>query len=211
MDALQIPVAPDAHMSAIAYRGHGALTIVFLHDQGLDLDSLRPLAAAVGVPEAHKIVVDLPGHGLSPDPPPRFDLAGEFSSWLAQQEWSPLIVVGAGRAAALTLRIAGLEGVLGVALLAPRLDPGEAEPQAVQVPTLAVLPAKSSEVVDDWHRLRRHIRSRWLSVSVTAEYDDIVHSGGPFRRQLATHLRGFVRELYGLHRQRAARDALSRR
>lgn len=214
MEPLEIALGDDRHVAGVVDHGAGEATLLLLHEVGLDLDSLRRLARAIGFPEARKLVIDLPGHGLS---------SGEFDAEIAEESlldlhrqlvdraWVPLIVVAAGQAARFALRLAQLDEVIGVALLSPRRDPGDPDPdRVVHVPTFAVVPTRPEPAVQDWLAIRRNVRNRWLSASMAADHDDVVRVQGPFARQIGTHLQGFVREVHGLHVVLRRREHLRR-
>ena len=186
--------------------GDGSFTIVFLHEVGLDLDSLHPLASQLGIDEALKLLVDLPGHGLSTgqlDPSHFDDDALALQRWVARNAATPLVIVSAGAATPFGCVLARTPDVIGLALLAPYgIEPSCDPPAPIPVPTIAVLPNRTKSVVETWHSLRGSVRNRWMSASMTAEVDDVVRFRGDLRSQIATHLQGFIREVYALHRLR---------
>lgn len=194
-EPLQVALSPDLTVSGIWLRGEGRLTVLFLHDQGVDLDAVLPLLAGLRMPEAHKLAFDLPGHGLSGGV---VSDAGQSLSALcdslAVDGHGPFVIVACGHSARLAWGLAKRSDVIGLGLVSPVLD-GPLPPESFsRAPVLVFLAAASPEVVAAWTALKVRLRARWLSASLALTHDDLVGLRG-CDGQIASHISGFVRDL----------------
>ncbi len=119
--AVELSVAGAAVFGELTQVEGAPGTVLLLHDQGGDLDSVRPFARALGTLLLDTLLVDLPGHGLS---------GGSWSADaggavrqaldLAARPGRPVGVVAVGAACALLLQQSAAS-VAAVALVSPRL------------------------------------------------------------------------------------------
>ena len=197
---LHLALTPELSISGLWLRGEGRLTVLFLHDFGADLGAVLPVLANLGVPEAHKIAVDLPGHGMSDgtaeDAAPALDLLCDA---LGAEGHGPFVIVGCGHSADLAWTLGGRKDVFGLSLVSPVLGKaGAATREPFQRgPVLVFLATASPEVVTSWSALKMRLRARWLSVSLAVRHEDLV----AFRncdRQISSHIGGFVRDLMAM-------------
>lgn len=198
-EPLHVVLASGHSLSGLWLRGAGRLTVLFLHDHDhdADLDAVLPLLAQMGMPEAHKIALDLPGHGLSEGAPEHAAQAlSMFCDRLGAEGQGPFVVVGCGRSAGLAWTLGSRGDVLGTVLVSPDFaDAGVTEPEPFRrTPVLVFLAAASPEFVAAWTALRARLRARWLSVSLAVTHEDLLALRG-CDRQIASHLAGFAREL----------------
>lgn len=194
---LHMALTPDLSISGQWLRGAGRITVLALHDIGADLDAVLPLLANIGLPEAHKIAVDLPGHGLSDgaqsDALPALDL---LCDRLAGEGHGPLVIVGFGHSAGLAWQLGRRDDVLGLCLVSPvaGAQAAAAEQPFRRAPVLVFLAAASPPVIAAWAAYKARLRGRWLSVSLAVTHDDLTALRG-CERQVASHLGGFARDL----------------
>lgn len=175
-------------------RGEGRFTIMFLHDEGADLDAVMPVVANVGLPEAHKLAVDLPGHGLSNGGEGLPALA-ELCDRLAEESGGRFVIVACGRSASLAWALGSRTDVMGLALVSPVLD-GDTPPVAtLRVPVVVFLAEASPAIVSAWTTLKSKLRARWMSVSMHVSHEELAGCADSCSRQTASHLNGFIRNL----------------
>jgi pimeloyl-ACP methyl ester carboxylesterase len=105
----------------------GAPRLVLLHGLAVSHRYLMPVAARLaGHHPTH--VVDLPGFGLSGDPGRVLDVAehaDHVAAWLKATQPSPVVVLGNsfGCQVAVDLAVRHLDGVCGLVLVGPTVDP----------------------------------------------------------------------------------------
>jgi pimeloyl-ACP methyl ester carboxylesterase len=137
---------------------------ILLHDEGHDLDQMRPMAAALRAARFSVLLVDLPGHGLSSgslalDGPHVIDaLLGTLPGD------SPRAVVAEGSSADVVLASAAGGSLTAYVLLSPRMSlPAQAVAQAPirHVPSLVILDPQDEAAVQVTEALRAHARATW--------------------------------------------------
>lgn len=190
-EALVLDAGQGCVLHGLRLPGAARMRLLFLHRRGSDLDAVLPLMHLVGLPEADKIAVDLPGHGLSPD-------AGDPQAALSRAcdglgREVALLVVACGDAAALGWTLAARPDVAGLCLLAPSGRP-PADDAFLRRPVLVFLPS-GADAAAQWQRFKARLRARWLEISLSATLDGMLRPEEPDCRQVATHLQGFAREL----------------
>ncbi len=183
------------------------MRLVFLHPPGSDLDAVMPLLHLVGLPEADKVALDLPGHGLSADAPDVDAALSRACDSLGPP--APLLVVACGEAGTWGWRLAARQETVGLCLLAP--SGGETLDSAfLRRPGVVFLPSGSEADATRWQHYQVRLRARWLKVSVPASsLDEMLRPDAACCRQVATHLQGFAREL--LMQAAVGRAGLSQR
>ncbi len=196
-EPLHVALTPELSISGMWLPGDGKLTVLFLHDHGADLDAVLPLVAGLRLPEAHKVAIDLPGHGLSggqsEEAPQSLSMLCDA---LGAEGRGPFVIVGCGYAARLAWTLGSRRDVLGLVLISPVLDdavPLTPEPFR-RAPVLVFLAAQSPEVVSAWAKLKTRLRARWLSASLAVTHDDLI-ALRDCDRQVASHIGGFARDL----------------
>lgn len=194
-EPLHVGLTSGSSISGMWLRGEGQVTILFLHDRGADLDAVLPLLAGLRIPEAHKVAIDLPGHGLSEGAEEDAEQSlSMLCDALAADGHGPFVVVGCGHAARLAWVLGGRDDVLGVSLVSPVLD-GPMTPEPFRrAPVLVFLAAASPEVVAAWNTLKTRLRARWLSASLAITHDELLGLRG-CDSQVASHIGGFARDL----------------
>ena len=176
----------------------GHFTLVFLHETGADLDALLPILGQVGLREARKIALDLPGHGLSSG---SFDAAGagdvlaELRDAMRERGWAPFLFVAAGTLVPHALELADAADTLGLCLVSPRTG-SEGICAVPRCPVLAFVSSSDGAAAADWLAVRAALNSWWMSVSIGADHAALVSGDGPAGSQIASHLQGFARDMY---------------
>lgn len=182
-----------ALLHGVRLSGQGRMRVLFLHDQSADLDSVLPLMRFVGLPEADKFALDLPGHGLSTemeDPAAALFLACEALSGAD----APLLVVACGSSSPLGWNLAQKAGSAGLCLVAP--DCGDLiDDTLLRCPVLTFLPS-FADAQSEWRKYKARLRARWLEVSMVSGLEEMLQPVTGDYRQVASHLQGFARELF---------------
>jgi pimeloyl-ACP methyl ester carboxylesterase len=186
---------PGGHVVAGTWLpGEGRLTLIFLHDLGADLDAVMPVAVNVGVPEANKLALDLPGHGLSSSGD-QLPILSALLDQLAAEDSGPFVIVGHGHSASLAWALGTRPDVLALALVSPVLDDALLPAIALRLPVIVFVAEASPEVAAAWQALKVRLRARWMSVSMHVSHEDLAGCADHCSRQTASHLNGFVRNL----------------
>jgi pimeloyl-ACP methyl ester carboxylesterase len=176
-----------------------SFTIIFLHEPGGDLDALLPVMRSVGIAEARKVAVDLPGHGLSTG---YFEL-GQVSDALdklrgvmRERGWGPFLYVAAGSTAMAGLDLARAHDSVGLCLVSPRSGEHAIGGDAPRCPVLAFIASRDEAASRDWSAIRSSLQSWWLGVSVAVDHQVLVTADASVSGQIASHLQGFARDMY---------------
>lgn len=185
---------PGATIAGAWLRGEGRLTILFLHDEGADLDAVMPAVTNVGVPEAHKLALDLPGHGLSSTGDALTSISALLDR-LTTEGSGPFVIVAHGRSASLGWGLGSRPDVIGLALVSPVLAGDLPPATTLRVPVIVFLAEASPAIVSAWKMLKLKLRARWMSVSMHVSHDELAGCAASCSRQTASHINGFVRSL----------------
>lgn len=194
-------------LHGLRLNGDGRMRLVFLHDQGADLDAVLPLMRLVGLPEADKIALDLPGHGLSTQVVDAASLLSGACESLARSG-VPVLIVACASSSPLGWKLAQHANAAGLCLVAPAS--GDLIDDAfLRCPVLAFVSSFGNGQAE-WRRYKARLRARWLEVSMVTSLEEMLRQGSGDCRQVATHLQGFARELLALsimpHRDRTRLD-----
>lgn len=174
-------------------------TMVFLHEPGKDLDAMLPILAHLGLSEARKVALDLPGHGLSSgDPAPGCigPALNQVLDDMLRRGWAPFLLVAAGEAALHAIAVADAAHTMGLCLLAPRRGDGLVTGTKARCPILAFVSSCDESGLAEWSSIRNALHSRWMTISIAVDHEALVTGDESVVGQVASHLQGFARDLY---------------
>lgn len=151
-------------------RAQGAMgAVVLFHDEGEDLDALRPISRPLRTLRLDALLVDLPGHGLSGG---SWDEHGRQAVGLAiahcaSQATPPPAVVAHGRATNLVLSHNDA-AVSALVTIGPRLSESELGPDSPwrRVPMLAVADPTDAEAQRSRRLIQRWLRAWYLQLNL---------------------------------------------
>ena len=200
MSAAPLAITLDAwqgpDIACVLLPADSAFSILFLHDEGGDLDSVSAAFHAPELADIRRIALDLPGHGMSGDCPP-----DEGDSWLgralavlAERGLAPFVIAGFGRSAARACRLAAAAPTCGLVAVAPSgaLDLAAAPPRGI--PLLGFVSGIEAEAGAHWQRFRDSAGLAWTMISLPLPSAEVVTPGAGAAGIIASHLSGFARE-----------------
>lgn len=122
-DAYELELDGGIVVRGIRIHGGSAARLVFLHDVGQDLDEFGRLPEALAACGCDVLAVDLPGHGVSDDPPDVATVPALVVQALREiRNDVPLGLVASGRTATVGAVVGRPHGIESQVLINPVLD-----------------------------------------------------------------------------------------
>jgi pimeloyl-ACP methyl ester carboxylesterase len=202
MSAAPLAITLDAwqgpDIAGVLLPAESAFSILFLHDEGRDLDSVSAAFHAPELADIRRIALDLPGHGLSGDclPDERQAWLGRGLAVLAERRFAPFVIIGFGNSAARACRLATAAPTCGLVAVAPSGAFDLAAPPPRAIPLLAFVSGIEARAGEHWQRLRDSAGLAWTMISLPLPSAEIATPGADAAGIIASHLSGFARECY---------------
>ncbi len=169
-DIVEYSLGPGVACMAEWSRAQDAMgAVVLFHDEGEDLDALRPVSRPLHTLRLDALLVDLPGHGLSGGSWDEHgcQAVGLAIAHCASQVKPPPAVVAHGRATNLVLAQTDA-AISALVTIGPRLSESELGPESPwrHVPMLAVADPTDAEAQQSRRLIQRWLRAWYLQLNL---------------------------------------------